>query len=75
MASTIIENIDCSQLLYNRSMTGLAHWEQTVHNKHKLINVIIRGRSFGVANIMLLSHCGEYLANVKHLYSRHIRQK
>ena len=25
----------------------------------------IRGRSCGVANIMLLSHCGEYLANVK----------
>ena len=35
----------------------------------------IRGRSCGVANMMLLSHCGEYLANVKHLYSRHIRQK
>ena len=35
----------------------------------------IRGRSCGVANIVLLSHCGEYLANVKHLYSRLIRQK
>ena len=36
--------------------------------------VSIRGRSCGVASIMLLSHCGEYLANVKHLYSRHIRK-
>ena len=43
--------------------------------RYSYVFVSIRGRSCGVANIMLLSHCGEYLANVKHLYSRHIRQK
>ena len=41
--------------------------------RYSKVFVSIRGRSCGVANIMLLSHCGEYLANVKHLYSWHIR--
>ena len=29
--------------------------------RHSCVFVSIRGRSCGVANIMLLSHCGEYL--------------
>ena len=36
--------------------------------------VNIRRRSCGVANITLLSQCGEYLANVKNIYSQQIRQ-
>ena len=31
--------------------------------RHSLVFVSIRGRSCGVANIMLVSHSGEYMAN------------
>ena len=55
---------------------GLRMQFATNRNDRKMILVGVRKHSrssCGVANIMLLSHCGEYLANVKHLYSRHIR--
>ena len=68
------------QIVANIWRMGLRMQLATNRNDRKMIArysvfVSIRGRSCGVANIMLLSHCGEYLANVKHLYSRHIRQK
>ena len=69
------------QIVANIWRMGLRMQFATNRNDRKMIArysevfVGIRGRSCGVANIMLLSHCGEYLANVKHLYSRHIRQK
>ena len=49
----------------------IAKWSPDIRR----CSLSICGRSSGVANMMILSHCGEYLANVKHLYSRHIRQK
>ena len=56
---------------------GLRMQFATNRNDRKMIAIYskvfvsIRGRSCGVANIMLLSHCGEYLAN-ENIYIRGI---
>ena len=79
-----IYSLQIRQIVANIWRMGLRMQFATNRNDRKMIAryswvfVSIRGRSCGVANIMLLSHCGEYLANVKHLYSRHrgsIREK
>ena len=62
---------DSGEYMANGLTNAIRHQSQN----DRQICVSIRGRSCGVANVMLLSHCGEYLANVKHLYSQHIRQK
>ena len=73
---------DCSESKYPGCIDGTNNWrmglrmqfatnrnDRKMIARHSLVFVSIRGRSCGVANIMLLSHCGEYLANIKHLYS------
>ena len=68
---------DSGEYMANGLTYAIRHQSQLSQNDRQIFVGVRKHsrRSCGVANIMLLSHCGEYLANVKHLYSRHIRQK
>ena len=73
---------ECKKNIFAASSPDSVEWAYECNSppiamiaRYSKVSVSIRGRSCRVANSMLLSHCGEYLANVKHLYSRHIRQK
>ena len=69
---------DSGECMANGLTNAIRHQSQWSQNDRQIfVGVRKHSRSFvrGVANIILLSHCGEYLANIQHLYSRHIRQK
>ena len=58
-----------SQSLFSQSRPAYECNSPSIRNdrkliaRHSLVFVSIRGRSCGVANIMLVSHSGEYMAN------------
>ena len=69
---------DSGEYMANGLTNAIRHQSQWSQNDRQIfVGVRKHSRSFvwRCEYYAILSHCGEHLANVKHLYSRHIRQK